>query len=588
MIAPKKFLAVALLAITDVEATATCAYPTAGVNPAANATAYKSWFATLAKIAQDSFVGSTTIDATTFPGTLLTGADAALITAASVPDCEALLITLVNDMKSQLNWLSTQPSTALPYNCPTTAWNAGSHPALWSNYQCTRMMVEATSKFNTGAGNGYDIVTGEPNRRCTISQYTDIEMKFMPYFKIVQLAALQNGGVPSYGTARQMGSLIYSLIEPTSDTLYESLIGLPTLTANGVSGTCGECFYNFYKSVLDEFNLTPATFTACTGISGGDDDACRTGLKVQISKFIDCIGSNNVHFQEGLVSNHCSDLSWNMFDNTYRAYGAIGRCNGKTGNDLEKCLIGKSGIPIGDGGGMDKPECLNCWSKLSSDIYALSSSSCASDPFSSGCMSKINGFSNMSILDLIKNGMKSPLTEFAVCTGYRMNVVSPVCSSTEIAAIKSSAGLNSSQIMGVMLSSAMESGITAHQLIDSYMQLPYNISSVSCAPAFSAMAIDFHSHRNVLGLACTTPPACVKMLNTYGILDAFKAHTGFALTDLDQSASVPSDSGSTTDPPSDGPIDDDVPTDDDTSSNSVQSVTMSLALVLIAIASQIN
>jgi len=609
MLAPKKFLAIALIAISEVDASAVCAYPSGPSDPAAT---YRNWFVNLARIAQETSASATAVTGATLGGQLTAIAAEGTLITANTGACQTALVTLINEMKANLAYQKTLSTST--FNCPTAGtWVDADHAPLWWGYKCTRLMTALTGSFNTVANNGYDIVTGKANQRCTVAQYTDIESKYQPYNAMVTLAASRAAISPVLDFATWPKS-IPTLVGSVSFADALAALVPPTNTASG--GNCKNCFNTFYSAVWTVFNSDATKKALCSTSTLASSDDCKVTLAAQISDFHQCNGEHYMHYKMVTDADRCSAENWALLDGVYRGYVPVGKCSDKTSDyDIQSCLATRTGLPVGTVVGGES--CLTCWPSLASDIKASSTTiaaACLADPTAVGCISNIDGayvktpstdpavdtaaeaaattaacvadansvacLSGSSTVvrlnELAKAQMKSPLTEFNVCSGYKMNTASTACSSDDIAKIKAK-NLSGANLLSAALTSAMATGATPDTVIASLLSvIPSDLASVNCITSFKAMALDIYKYRSMLGSVCAgtkvTDSACTSLLSTLHIFDAFKAGTG--ATDL---MAIPSD---TTPPVTEVPV-------DGTSTNSAGSTSIATGLILVVLAANV-
>jgi hypothetical protein len=524
----KKFLAVALAAIARVDATAVCDYPT--TNTAAED--YRAWFATLAEIAQESLAASLEITATNIAteiGSASVSAPASLIAALTNPSgCKALLVQLVNDMKTNLTYQKSLGNTDTRFTCPTGAtYVSATDGVAWSYYTCTRLMAAATDKFNIAANNGFDIITGEKYRRMTLAQYIDIERRFQPYNAMVTLAGKLSATNDPFSV---WGAQIPTLMG--SDNFVTVLNAATAPTTPSSSESYKLCFVEFFASVRTILGGSASNLAACSTSDLASSDGCKLILKVPINKYHQCIGEHYVHYKLAAMADRCSSTNMWIFDNVYRAYTPVASCYDKVGYEFLKCVGDKSGLPLNAVGAV---ECLNCWIKLGSDMSVVNATGCLTNStVTNDCLNKIDG-TLMDANVLAQSQMKTPLTEFTICSGYRMNTSSTLCTSSDVTAIVGKrvqliTVLNATMNAVYANNSSPQSVVMAMGTV-----LPTEITSSTCAPSFGALAVDLYQNRKWLQSSCVpsvNSTSCSDTISSLGILKSFKASSGSDLSSL--------------------------------------------------------
>jgi hypothetical protein len=190
--------------------------------------------------------------------------------ASATGTCLTAMVAFVTEIKTSLTYQTALTSNPHGFNCPTGTWDAASHPALWKGYKCGRLIAKALSDFNSSAGNGYDIFTGDKDNRCSVTNWFNIESRFLPFPAMVASALLDFSSAQSLYTvwtgrvtALQSGGSSFA------DVL--ELLPLNSIT----SGTCKQCYVTFYSELYALMRTDSAARTACaTKYLVADNTAC--------------------------------------------------------------------------------------------------------------------------------------------------------------------------------------------------------------------------------------------------------------------------------------------------------------------------
>ena len=485
---------------------------------------YKSWYLSMVYTAQNyvatvsdntipmsddnespSFVGSYT------PVNIYSLDD--LTDAFSDVNCAPVALKFVNAVASRL---ATQDPTG-GTNCPTGMWDQGSADN-WNSYKCIRLILAATEEFNTDASNGYDIVTGEPNRRCTVSDYTNLEALFMPFPSIVGLA-YEDAQSQSYSPSTYVSRVI-PVTDIEGPNFADTMLGLP----EGVLGkTCSPCLDEFYTDVYDLFLSNSDAAAACANPHLIPKDSCKTALKAANNRLHNCIGGLYVHYQHPIPQ--CTTDEWKMFDGVFEAYQAVAACSDRDGSDFNKCVTDLNGIPLG----INESGCLACWSDLGDKIRQANAHDCVISPLSDGCLAAIDGTA-MPLATLADAGMFTPLTEFHICSGHAIDVAPTQCTEAEIASIQE-IKLNWFDLSGVAMNAVDE----ADAVLLATTQLHEVITLSNCASSFKSLVAQIYRHSIVLGQSCVEPEpseACIEDLTNLKLIQAFNTNSGMDLIAL--------------------------------------------------------
>jgi len=476
-------------------------------------------------------------------------------------NCAEVVLNFVESVRQRLLLQET-----LGTNCPTTTWDNVEHRDRWLDYKCIRLILAATEDFNAGASNGYDIVTGAPNNRCAVSEYTNLEALFMPYPGIVAVAYEDATADPPQKLMDTYASRVAQVTDIIGPDFSDNLKMLPV---SSVGGTCRRCFDDFYEDVHTEFVNNPASAAACSSKYLVPKTACKDALAAVNNKFHNCIGGLYVHYQHPIPQ--CTTPEWEMFDNVFRAYGAVAGCSSLTGQDFLGCVTDISGLPLGT----SSAGCLQCWNLLGAGTRGSSSAgACQLNPFSSDCTGGIDGTS-MTLATLADNGMNSPLTEFQVCSGRAINTVDTKCSADEIAAI-ASLRMNMVDLMGI----AMNAGSEEDAVAAARSQLPEIAMISNCGSSFKALIAQMSRHSTILSQTCVDEvpsDACIEDLTNLGIVKTFNTGSGLDLVALLIAPTTPEPEETTTEAET---TTEEETTTVETSGVSETVVTMSIALAI--------
>lgn len=493
-------------------ASATCPTPTK--------LEYNSWAISIAYAAQKAERDGTVVDAGTiaslFPQGISLGTQdytgSSLKTLIDTPGaCKDAVIKLVDDIKTRIRYQKGLPSGHVSgYACPTGEWDAES-AEKWNAYKCQRLILQATQDFNTAFGNGLDIVTGEDESRLSVADYTSIEAQFMPFPQILAKAVVD----VTASNSKQFNNDLTSLT--TDERSFQDAM---TLLPNPKSK---ECFSKLYDDMFDALNSDSALLDKCRTAFLQKEKACLDVFAVANNKFHNCIGGMIVHYKQH--NDKCSDEDFNVYDGVFRAYGAISHCSDLTGDAYEECRMANSGLPMP----ADPDSCLNCWDKLAADLAGYNVPACKTDPFSETCLNAIDG-EKLSISQLGDRAMASPLTEFYICTGRKINTGRTTCSHENVDILKADGhGLR-------LVSAAVENVISNNkdlpELFTNLMDvLPPVVLDEQCCPSFLALGAQLFSHHLAIEAACPEyesfyTDACITVVNGLGISTAFERSSG--------------------------------------------------------------
>jgi len=475
-------------------------------------------------------------------------------------NCAEFVLNFVESVRKRLLLQDT-----LGTNCPTTMWDNFDHRERWTDYKCIRLILAATEDFNAGASNGYDIVTGAANNRCTVSEFTDLEALFMPYPGIVAVAYEDATSNPPQKLTDTYASRVAGVTDIIGPDFSDRLKMLPV---SSVDGTCRRCFDDFYDDVQTEFVNNPLSAAACSSKYLVPKTACKDALAAANNKLHNCIGGLYVHYQHPIPQ--CTKSEWEMFEDVFRAYGAVAGCSSLSGKEFVKCVTDISGLPLG----ISSSGCLDCWTLLGAGIRGASSAgSCQLNPFSSDCTNGIDGTS-MTLATLADGSMNSPLTEFHVCTGHAINTEDTKCSADEIAAI-ARLRLNLVDLMGLAMNSGSEEGAVAA----AQNQLPEIAMLSNCGSSFKALIAQMSRHSMILSQTCVDAvpsDACLEDLTNLGIIRAFNTGSGLDLVALLITPTTPQPEEPTTEP--------ETTTEEETTTMEASGVSDTVATMSIALA----
>jgi hypothetical protein len=153
----------------------------------------------------------------------------------------------------------------------------------------------------------------------------------------------------------------------------------------------------------------------------------------------------------------------------------------------------------------------------------------------------------MSIGDFGRMGMASPLTEFGICSGHKINTGLTSCSADEVTAIKAT-GLTLRQIVQVAVIAGAQDGATEATVLAAMNKaLPPALILSGCATSFKSLAIEVFRSLPLLADACYgkgSDDDCAKVLKSLGVTDHFTALSSMDTTTLPKTSQTRANSAS--------------------------------------------
>lgn len=403
---------------------------------------------------------------------VIPAADTALTTVLSTAnDCSSCMLQFANGAYD-LKW-------EFAADCLYSIGTSGSLPKI-NESACIGLLYDAIDLVNecmTTAGE-IDLVTATTSVRCTSEDFVEIDRVYRPWADIAIA-----------------GSALYPPNDLTISVAFDAAVG-----AVG----CSSCFENLYSALLS-FN----TNCHATPYSA----ACLTDTADAREAFGVCSGGHALNVVE---PTKCTAQEWKLLDTVYRPYDGYVMCSSlwagtEARTSFDECVSDYSGIersPTSD--------CDVCYDDLVEsvrDLYPTFHCGTPTDAICSDYLSQVGG----------------PLNEFAVCTGFEMDITSTACTADETLALAS--GFKSYIPLFIEAKYATTQFL-AGDLIDDMevlMDLLEAVDDLNCASCFRAFTADlyyWYTNTPVVALECRNPYSygCAEALSV--ILNRFTECSG--------------------------------------------------------------